>query len=460
MTRRAVLIAIICASLSVMLATGIRQSFGLFLQPVSEQLGTGREAYSLAIALSNIIYGLPLVGFLADWVGSRWILAVGGLLYAAGLTLLTGVQSALGLNLTLGLLVGLALSATTYVVVLGAVGQLVTPAQRSRVFGFITATGASGMFVVPPVAQFLIERAGWQATLLVLAAASLLIVLLALGLPRRRSKLSAGNAPAAPGTADSPDSAPLNVLLRHARSHSGYLLLISGFFVCGFHLAFIATHLPAFLGDRGISPYVGAAALSLVGGFNIIGSFTFGWLGDLYRKKYLLSFIYLARAIVIALFLLFPITAQSALIFAGTMGFLWLATVPLTSGTVAQMFGTRYLSTLYGIVFLSHQVGAFLGVWLGGRVYDVTGSYGPIWIACILLGIFGALIHLPLSDHPVVLRTTPDTLSHEPHRPHPNHRTGHVSLFAHGTPAADRAVDEPCRSRGQRKLRRLHLRDH
>jgi len=393
----AVLIAIACASFSVMIATGIRQSFGLFLQPVSQTLGTGREVYSLAIALNNLIYGLPLVAFLADWIGSRRVLAAGGLLYAGGLVLMTDVSSAVGLNMTLGLMVGLALSATTYVVVLGAVAKLVPPAQRSRTFGIITATGSSGMFVMPPLAQFLLVRFGWQTALVVLAAVSASIVLLALGLPGKARSRSAA-----------PDSSELDepfiAILRKARHNGSYFLLIAGFFVCGFHVAFIATHLPAFLSDRGLAPFVAAGALSLIGGFNILGSFSFGWLGDLYRKKYLLSGIYLGRAVVIALFLLIPLGATSALVFSAAMGFLWLATVPLTSGAVAQIFGTRYLSTLYGIVFLSHQVGAFLGVWLGGRVYDSTGSYTPVWIAAILLGLFAAVVHLPISDAPAAPR--------------------------------------------------------
>ena len=394
MKRQTVVIAIMAAALAVMVSTGIRQSFGLFLQPVSDSLGGGREAFSLAIAISNLIYGLPLVGIIADRTGSRWVLVAGGVLYSLGLIVLSRAVSAAGLQLSLGLMIGLALSATTYVVVLGAVAQLVPPNRQSSTFGIITATGSSGMFVIPPLAQFLIDSYGWQTALVVLAGVSLIIVLLAFGLPNRTRQHSKD-------TAVSPEAVveePFIDVFKKAKGHVGYLLLTTGFFVCGFHVAFIATHLPAFLSDNGLPAFVGAGALSLVGAFNMVGSFSFGWLGDKLRKKYLLSIIYLGRAIVITIFLLLPITQTSALLFGGAIGFLWLATVPLTSGTVAQIFGVRYLSTLYGIVFLSHQVGAFLGVWLGGRLYDATGTYNLVWYIAIGLGIFAALVHLPITD--------------------------------------------------------------
>ena len=389
MKQRTLVLAILSAALAVMVSTGIRSSFGLFLDPISQSLESGREVYSLAVAISNLIYGLPLVGILADRFGSRWILMAGGLLYSGGLVALARITQAGGLYLTLGLAIGLALSATTYVVVLGAVGQLVPPERRTSTFGIITAAGSSGMFVVPPLAQFLVDRFGWQMALMLLAGVTAVIILLALGLPSK------------PAPSTSQTEEPFIQILQKARGHSGYLLLIVGFFVCGFHVAFIATHLPAYLTDNGLPTFTGAAALSLVGGFNIVGSFFFGWLGDSYRKKHLLSLIYLGRAIVIALFIFTPVTQASALIFSGAMGFLWLATVPLTSGTVAQIFGVRYLSTLYGIVFLSHQVGAFLGVWLGGRLYDSTGTYNVVWYLAIGLGMVAALVHMPISDAPV-----------------------------------------------------------
>ena len=390
MKQRTLILAILSAALAVMISSGIRQSFGLFLAPISESLASGREVYSLAIAISNLIYGLPLVGILSDRIGSRWVLAAGGLLYGGGLIALARITQTGGLYLTLGLVVGLALSATTYVVVLGAVGQLVAPERRSSTFGIITAAGSSGMFVVPPLAQFLLDSFGWQTALIVLGGSTAVIVLLAFGLPNKPTLTATGV------------EEPFVEILKKARGHVGYLLLITGFFVCGFHVAFIATHLPAYLSDNGLSSFAGAGALSLIGGFNIVGSFFFGWLGDTYRKKYLLSLIYIGRVIVITLFLLLPLTQTSALVFAGAIGFLWLATVPLTSGTVAQIFGVRYLSTLFGIVFLSHQVGAFLGVWLGGRLYDTTGSYDLVWYMAIGLGVLAFLVHMPISDAPVV----------------------------------------------------------
>lgn len=393
MKRQTAVVAIIAAALAVMFSTGIRASFGLFLQPVSDTLGTGREAFSLAIAISNIVYGLPLVGILADRFGSRWVMIAGGMLYAGGLLLMARVTSVLGLNLSLGVLVGMGLSATSYVVVLGAVGQLVVAKRRSSTFGVITAVGSSGMFVFPPLAQILIDRYGFNNALLLLGAIVLAVVLLAFGMPQ-------------PGRGVDPLQAeqfeePFITVLKRARGHVGYLLLVVGFFVCGFHVAFIGTHLPAFLSDNGLDPLVGAGALSLVGAFNMVGSFSFGWLGDRYRKKYLLSWIYFGRAAVIALFLLLPITRISALAFGGAIGFLWLATVPLTSGTVSQIFGARYLATLYGFVFFSHQVGAFLGVWLGGRLYDTLGSYDTVWLISIGLGLLAAVVHLPISDAPL-----------------------------------------------------------
>lgn len=391
--RKLVVVAILSASLAVMLSSGIRSSFGLFLAPITETLGTGRENLSIAFAVNNLVFGLPLIGLLSDRFGPRRVLIAGSFLYAIGLVLLTMVTSTLGLVLSFGLLVGVALGATNFVIVLGAVAQLVPEEQRSRVFGLITATSSAGMFVLPPLAQLLLSNLGWQGALFALAAVSSIVALLAFGLPRR------------PGTqlhgVQQPhvDEPFLRVLNRAARNR-GYLLLTAGFFVCGFHVAFISAHLPAYLGDFGQPEFVAAGALALIGAFNILGSITFGWLGDRFPRKYMLSFIYFGRAVVILVFLLAPVTRLSALIFGGAIGFLWLATVPLTSGTVALFFGPRYLSTLYGIVFFSHQIGAFIGVWLGGRIYDTSGTYLPIWIAGIALGVFAALVHLPIPERP------------------------------------------------------------
>jgi len=374
-----------------MISSGIRSSFGLFLAPITETLGTGRENLSIAFAVNNLVFGLPLVGLLSDRFGPRQVVIAGSVLYAGGLVMVTLLTTTMGLVVSFGLLVGIGLGATSYVVVLGAVAQLIGEDQRSRVFGLITAMGSAGMFVVPPLAQLLLSNLGWQGALYTLAVVPAIVALLAFGLPRR------------PGTqllgAQEPQvEEPFRTVLRKAARHRGYLLLTTGFFVCGFHVAFIGAHLPAYLGDRGLPEFVAAGALALVGAFNILGSMLFGWLGDRYSRKYMLSLIYLGRAIVILIFLLTPLTPTSALVFGGAMGFLWLATVPLTSGTVAYFFGARYLSTLYGIAFFSHQIGAFIGVWLGGRFYDTTGSYTPIWVAGIALGLFAALVHLPIPE--------------------------------------------------------------
>ena len=297
------------------------------------------------------------------------------------------------------MMLGLALSATSYVVVLGAVAQVVSPKRRATAFGVVTAAGSFGTFTVVPIVQWLITHFGWQLALLYLAAAIGVIVFFALGLPST----------AGPPSGQMSDEDTLSRTLGRARSHSGYLLLNAGFFVCGFHVSFIATHLPAFLKDHGLSDVVSATALSLIGLFNIGGSSLFGYLGDRCRKKYLLSLLYGSRAVVITLFLFVQLTATTAFVFACAIGFLWLATVPLTSGTVAQIFGSGHLSSLFEIVFFSHQIGSFLGVWLGGRFYDTTGSYDTVWLIAVALGVFAAAIHLPIADQPVT--TDPDRVA-------------------------------------------------
>ena len=390
--RKATLV-IFCSALIVFVSMGIRQSFGLFLSPISQDLGIGREVFSLAIAWQNLIFGLPILGIVADRFGPRWVVAGGALLYAVCFFVLSFVSTPFGLYTVLGVLMGIALSSISYVVVLGAVAQVVAPEKRASSFGLITAAGSFGTFAIVPGVQWLLSDFGWQSSFAFIALVAGASAFLAIGIPQRGREVS-------PNTVESHDGGLLQALLQ-ARGHSGYWLLNAGFFVCGFHVAFIATHLPAFLTDHGLSKMVGATALSLIGLFNIFGSYLSGQLGDRYRKKYLLSLLYLGRGLVISGFLFIPVTNTSALVFGCLIGFLWLATVPLTSGTVAQIFGSRYLSTLYGIVFFSHQIGSFLGVWLAGRVYDATGSYDMIWIAAILLAVTSSLVHLPIADKPL-----------------------------------------------------------
>jgi predicted MFS family arabinose efflux permease len=389
------ILVIACGALMVFISMGTRQSFGLFLQPITLDLSVGRETYSLAIAWQNLLFGLPLIGILADRFGSRKMAIGGGLLYAASFLLLSATRSPLGLHLNLGVVAGLAIGCSSYVVVLGAAARVTPANKRSSMFGIITAAGSLGMFAVVPGIQWLIAAFGWQASFAMLSVFVGSIAVLAIGLPGRSIDA------AGPSYVEAQAPQSLTSVLGQAGRHSGYLLLTAGFFVCGFHVAFIATHLPAFLADKSVSKMAAATSLAMIGLFNIFGAYFFGTLGDRLRKKYLLSLLYLSRAVVITLFLVLPISNFSAVAFGCAIGFLWLATVPLTSGIVAQIFGSRYLSTLYGIVFFSHQIGSFLGVWLGGRFYDISNSYAVVWVMAILLGVTAAILHLPITDQPV-----------------------------------------------------------
>lgn len=387
-TQRVMISGVVC----LILAMGIRQSFGIFLTPIAIDLEIGRQAFGLAIAVQNLLWGLaqPFVGAIADNFGAMRVTVVGALLYAGGLALAASSSDPLGLNVSLGVLVGLALAGTTYVTVLGAVGRVVPPERRSLAFGLCTAAGSFGMFAVVPGAQALLDHLGWRDAFLVLTVAISALIPLALGFRASDRRIAAYSGTQSIGAA-----------IREAREHSGYWLLNAGFFVCGFHVAFVATHLPAYLADNSMPPSVSAWSLAMIGLFNIFGSYLFGAMGGRFRQKWVLSGIYAARAVVIALFMLVPLSGVSAIAFGAGIGFLWLGTVPLTSGIVAQVFGVRYLSMLYGVVFASHQVGAFLGAWGGGWAYDALGSYESIWLASIALAIFAALIHLPIKDRPL-----------------------------------------------------------
>ena len=386
-------IVILCAATIVTLAMGIRQSFGLFLPQMSVDIGISRSDFGLAMALQNLLFGLvqPFVGALADKHGAGRVVLAGSLLYAAGLLSAAFAGSALGLHISFGLLIGMAQSATTFVVVLGAVGRVVSAEQRSTAFGIVTAGGSLGQFLVVPLASRLLGSIGYHETLWIMSGMVALCGLLAIGVAGRGEGQGVAIA----------EEQSVREALREAAGHRGYWLLNAGFFVCGFHIAFIATHLPAYLNDKGLGIDIGAQVLALVGLFNIVGSYVFGRAGDLLRQKYVLSALYTARSGVIALFLFLPLSHASALVFAGAMGFLWLGTVPLTSGIVGRIFGIRYLSMLYGIVFLSHQLGSFFGAWMAGLIYDATGSYDIAWGIAIALGLFAGLVHLPIADAPV-----------------------------------------------------------
>ncbi|MEM8858065.1 MAG: MFS transporter [Chloroflexota bacterium] len=389
----------------IIISVGIRQSFGIFLRPLVEDLNISRETFSLAIAIQQLIYGFPLIGILADRYGSRWVAIGGGLLYSAAIFWFALDPSVFTLFTSFGVLVGVALSATTYVVALGAVAKIVPAERRSTAFGLITAAGSFGMFAVVFGMEQLRNVVGWQTTFMFMGGMVLLIVLVATGFPGANTNSNQADQDDLIDESAEPDSM-MGVLVKAGKSGS-YWLLFAGFFTCGFHVAFVSTHLPAYLVDKGIAASIGALALSLIGLFNMVGSPLSGWLGDRYRKKYLLSGIYFGRAVVFALFLLMPLTNASALIFGAAFGILYLATVPLTSGLVAQIFGSKYLSTLYGFVFFGHQIGSFLGVWLGGRFFDTQGSYIPVWIIGIILAIAAGFIHMPISDRSPLVTPQP-----------------------------------------------------
>ncbi len=400
MSRSAFILLMLVGGTIIAVSMGIRQSFGVFLQPVVTDLELTRTTFGLTIAIQNLIWGLaqPFAGMLADKYGGIRILILSSLLYIAGLVLTAMSSSATGLHLSLGMLVGLAMSGTTFTVVLSAVGRLVAPEKRSLAFGIISAGGSIGMFTFVPLGQLFIGLYGWSVAFLILAGCVTLVPLLSLVFQRQSKAEFAGT--------DTQRETLAQVLVS-ARTHSGYWLLNSGFLVCGFHVSFIATHLPAFLNDSAISPMRAAFALGLIGVFNILGTYLAGLYGGRYRKKYLLSGLYLGRAAVIALFIALPLSDVTVMLFAAAMGLLWLGTIPLTSGLVVDIFGVRYAGTLFGIVFFSHQVGSFLGAWLGGYLFETTGSYALMWQLAIMLGIVSALLHWPIRDEPVVTQAVP-----------------------------------------------------
>ena len=394
---RTPIVVLLAGMVVLSLGIGIRQSFGLFLQPMSADLGWGREVFALAIAVQNLLWGLsqPVLGAVADRYGAGRVIAVSAVAYAAGIWLMAVSTTPLTLHLGGGLVVGLALSGVSFAVVLGAVGRAFPAEKRSAALGIASAGGSFGQFVMVPVGQQFIASYGWSTAFMLMAGLALTTALMApvlAGRPLRPAGEAAGV------------ELGFVAALREARRHSGYLYLTAGFFVCGFHVTFIGTHLPASLTDRGLDAGSAATALALIGLFNIFGSLGFGLAGGRWSKKQLLSLIYALRAVVILAFLLAPMTPWTAYAFAAGIGLLWLGTVPLTSALVGQIFGPRHLGMLFGLVFFSHQVGSFLGVWLGGKLFDMTGSYDVVWWIAILLGVLAAALHLPIDERPLARR--------------------------------------------------------
>lgn len=385
---------IICGCLIAALTFGPRSAMGFFQLPMLADKGWDRTTFGLAMAIQNLFWGLgqPIFGALADRFGSWRVLSLGAVLYALGLYLMASADSATMLYISGGVLVGLGVAAGSFSIVLAAFARNTKPQNRSLVFGIGTAAGSAGMFIFAPISQGLIDAYGWSDTLVFMAIAMLVIPVLAIPL--------VGNARSDKVSATEIDQT-LGQALSEAFAHKSYLLLVSGFFVCGFQVAFITAHFPAYIRDIGIDARYAVIALALIGFFNIIGSLLSGIIGQRYSKPIFLAWIYLARSALVTAFLLLPQTPTSVIVFATIMGLLWLSTVPPTNGLVAVMFGTRHLGMLGGIVFFSHQIGSFLGVWLGGYLYDHFGTYDPVWWLGVVLGLFAAAVHWPIKERPV-----------------------------------------------------------
>jgi MFS family permease len=387
-------VIVVCGCVISFLSFGPRASLGFFLTPMSQANGWDRDVFGLALAIQNILWGAgqPLAGAIADRFGTIRVLSAGGILYAIGLVLMAYSDTPGMLNLGAGVLIGFGLAGCSFSVVLGAFGKLMPENWRLLAFGAGTAAGSFGQFLYSPLAVSLIDAYGWHIALLVFGAGMLLVLPLSLAL---------ATAPAEQGTSQGAVSQSLGQALSEAVGHRSYILLVLGFFTCGFQLAFITVHMPAYLVDRGLSSSVGAWTIGAIGLFNIVGSLASGWLGNVMPKRYLLSFIYFARAAAVLAFISFPVTAATSIVFGAVMGLLWLSTVPPTNGIIALMFGTRWLATLAGLAFFSHQVGGFLGVWLGGFVFVRTGSYDAVWWLSVLFGVLSAVVNLPIVEKPV-----------------------------------------------------------
>jgi MFS family permease len=391
---RTPIVVVLCGCLIAMISFGPRSSLGFFLTPIGQANHWGRDVFALALAIQNLLWGVgqPFAGAIADKYGTNKVLAIGAIFYAAGIALMSYSTTPLALDLTAGVLVGFGLSACSFTIVLGGFGKLLPEGWRSMAFGIGTGAGSFGQFLFSPLGVALMDNYGWQNALAIFAGVLLLILPLSLALATPRGGL-------APNAA-----APQSVkqALVEAFGHRSYVLLVIGFFTCGFQLAFVTVHLPSYLIDRGLSAQIGGWTLAVIGLFNIIGSLTSGWLGSRMPKRFILSTIYFARALSIVAFVLLPTSAVTTLIFGAVTGLLWLSTVPPTSGLVAVMFGTRWLTMLFGFAFFSHQVGGFLGVLLGGIVFERWGSYDPVWWLSVFFGVLSALINLPIVEKPVI----------------------------------------------------------
>ena len=382
---------LICGALIVTLSMGIRHGFGLWLQPVTMDRGWSRETFAFAIAIQNLAWGLagPFAGALSDRFGAFRVLLVGAVLYALGLIFMGLSTSGLAFMGSAGLMIGMAQSGTTYAVVYGVIGRNVAANKRSWAMGVTAAAGSFGQFLMVPVENGLINGVGWQNALFILGCASLVILPLAFGLKEPAAAVTKG------------PRQSMKAAVREAFGHPSFLLLMAGYFVCGFQVVFIGVHMPSYLKDHGLTPNVATTALALIGLFNVFGTYAAGSLGERLPKKYILSAIYALRAVAITVFISVPLTPWSVYVFASVMGVLWLSTIPPTNALIAQIFGVQYLSMLGGFAFLSHQIGSFLGVWLGGRLYDMTGSYDLVWWIAVALGVFAALVNLPVKEQAI-----------------------------------------------------------
>jgi predicted MFS family arabinose efflux permease len=390
---------LICGAAIVTLSMGIRHGFGLWLQPITMERGWTRETFAFALAAQNLVWGLsgPFAGMLADRFGAFRVLVAGGVLYAAGLVLMALATSGLAFTGSAGVLLGMAQAGTTYAVIYGVIGRNVAPEKRSWAMGVAAAAGSFGQFLMVPVENWLMAAFGWQEALFILGCLALAIAPIAFGLKE----------PAAAHSAHGPAQS-IREALREAFSYPSFQLLTAGYFVCGFQVVFIGVHMPSYLKDKGLSPEVATYSLALIGLFNVFGTYLAGSLGQRLAKRHILSSIYLLRSVAIVAFLSLPLTPASVYVFSAVMGLLWLSTVPPTNAIVAQIFGVRYLSMLGGFVFFSHQIGSFLGVWLGGKLYDTTGSYDIVWWIAVALGVFAALVNQPVRES-AIARPVPST---------------------------------------------------